>query len=202
MTLHVNKADSWFVSHARLMIWVLRENIVYLGAFWERRHHIAAMILREWILVLNDAMRNTHYSWQHTLAGKRIEPNEFAQKLCVRKIVTYNARLWGHEYGWGRHPHGSGLNGYIMWGKQKNKREFLNTLPVHHDHPPICHSSPKLWPTDLPPKNWAMTGWRWKWWVWQISQSDTTIFGAVIMSDVFNWTYLWESKVLQVFSFF
>lgn len=41
----------------------------------------------------------------------------------------------------------------------RKTRDFFNTLPVHHDHPPICHSSPKLWPTDCPPKSWAMMGW-------------------------------------------
>lgn len=127
----------------------------FLGEETSHRCHDSQTVIWCW----NEAMRNTHYFWQYTLLGKRIEPNEFAQELCVRKIVTYNARLWGHVYGWGRHPRGSGLNGYIMWGKQKNKRDFLNTLPVHHDHPPICHSSPKLWPTDPPPKSWAMMGW-------------------------------------------
>lgn len=77
-------------------------------------------------------------------------------------------------------------------------------LAVHQDRRQICHRGPKLLPTPPPtslptPRGDRTVG---KWWVWQMSWSDPTIFGAEITSDIFNWV-CWESKLLPIWrSFF
>lgn len=123
---------------------------------------------------------------------------EFPWVLRTGKSASIKT-LWGHVYKWGGHPRGQASIHTLC------KETFTRELPL------TCYLSIKIvsksvtevqnfyWhPHPSTPCDHRTAG---KWWAWQMSWSDTTILGAEITSDIFNWACTWESKV-QMCPFF
>lgn len=78
--------------------------------------------------------------------------------------------------------------------------DHFNVLPVSQGCRQIGQRRSKtLTDTNTHPSTPRVDRTDGKWWVWQMSWSDPTIFGAEIINGIFNWGWTWESKVLSRF---
>lgn len=167
-------------------------------AFWKPRHHIPDTILWLWILcwikwrgTLTSPDSTGSLKISHTCTHKN---HEFAQALCAswKTIVLQEACSWRHMYGEGRQPPGlAHIDRSCDWPEKTITREITSPsyLPIMIIHKSVTAALNFDQPTPTPTlSNGETVG---KWWVWQISQSDTTVYGTEMSSSIFTCKNVW-----------